>query len=166
MVRPSVSAISPARPTRSWSVTTTSSSPTAAAIQKKRPLRKAIRLLNIGLIILCVPLLFAWNASTRPDPTITGPITAITAQNESAPQTADLVDTTAPLTVIHAQPGFHCYAGCSFLKPTRTIDPLAGQNPGYLTDANRAQDCGHLNWQNHIEWYCDFQDLEKIHKNH
>ena len=94
---------------------------------KQRPSRKAIRLLNMGLIILCVPLLFCVDRTHPPDPTITGSITTITAQNEPDLQTADLADTTGPLTVIHAQPGFHCYAGCSFLKPTRTIDPLAGQ---------------------------------------
>ncbi len=94
---------------------------------KAHPLRRATRLLWMGVVVLCVPLISCVEATRPPDPKIIGSITTITAQNEPDLQTADLADTTAPLTVIHAQPGFHCYAGCSFLKPTRTIDPLAGQ---------------------------------------
>ena len=96
-------------------------------LAKAHSLRKATRLLWMGVAVLCVPLIFCVEGTRPPDPKIIGSITTITARNEPDLQTANLVDTTAPLTVIHAQPGFQCYAGCSFLKPTRTIDPLAGQ---------------------------------------
>ena len=96
---------------------------------KAHPLRRATRLLWMGVVILCVPLIFCVEGTRPPDPRIIGSITTITAQNEPDLQTADLADTTASLTMSQPRPGFHCYAGCSFFKPTRTIDPLAGQKP-------------------------------------
>jgi len=88
--------------------------------KQMQPLRRAIRLLCMGMIILCVPLLFCVERTQPPAIVITIPITA---NAPDQPPTFQRANQLAP------QPGFHVHAGCSFLKPPRPIDPATGAKP-------------------------------------
>ena len=67
---------------------------------KPHSLRRATRLLWMVVVGLCMPLIFCVDGTS-------------------------LADTTAPLIMIHAQPGLYCHASCSFLRATRTTGPTA-----------------------------------------
>lgn len=85
-----------------------------------QPLRRAIRLLCMGVVVLCVPLIFCVERTRPPAIVVTVPITAV------AP---DHALTFQPAAQITPQPGFHVHAGCSFFKPLQPIDPGAGSKP-------------------------------------
>ena len=85
--------------------------------------------LPLLLALLTILLLFSVAQVQPQPPTITGPIAAITVNQAPTVQTADLTDNNAPLTVIHAQSGFHCYAACSLLHPGRSMDQIYGSKP-------------------------------------
>jgi len=85
-----------------------------------RPIRNALRLLFLGLVVLAAPLMFSVERIRPPDPAVTGPIAAITTDQAPQIQHADAVLDDTPY-----EPGFHLHAGCSILKPTRAIAPAA-----------------------------------------
>ena len=86
---------------------------------KAHPLRSATRLLWMGLIVLCMPLLFCVERTRPPAIVVTVPITAI------APDQAPTYQPAAQMT---PQTGFHVHAGCSFFKPLQRTDPVIASN--------------------------------------
>jgi len=96
---------------------------------RTRPPARALRLVCLFLLALCVPLLFSVSQTRTPNPMIAGPIAAITADQAPAIQPAGLVDQVMQATEPPCQPYFECHAGCSFFKPANPISPMTTSNP-------------------------------------
>ena len=92
--------------------------------QKANPPRRANSLLRICLVALFAFLLFCVEQIKPPETNVAGSEAAITAAKKPDVQAAELADGANQLGAIQDQPGFHCYAGCSFVRPMQPLKPM------------------------------------------
>jgi len=100
----------------------------ANRVTRKRPTPRASRLICLFLLAVCVPLLFSVSQTRSPNPTVTGPIAAITVDQAPAIKPAGLVDQVVPATEPPCQPYFECHGGCSFFRQARPSMPIDNSN--------------------------------------
>ncbi len=100
--------------------------------QKASPPRKAKSLRRMCLVALFASLLFCVEQIEPPETNAAGSEAVITAAKKPDVQAAELDDDANQLGAIQDQPGFHCYAGCSFVRQNRNIKPLTLSSPNKI----------------------------------
>ena len=87
--------------------------------QKASPPRRTNSLRRMCLVALCAFLLFCVEQIKPPETNVAGSAAAVTAAKKPDVQAAELADEGSQLGAIQDQPGFHCFAGCSFVRPSK-----------------------------------------------
>lgn len=96
---------------------------TPGSTHPHRSLRRALRLICLGVVVLTVPLLFSVKATHRPDTAAIRPIAAIAVDRAPDIRPAEAFTPTGPLTVVPYDSYIQLHAGCAFFRAPRRAQP-------------------------------------------